>query len=85
METKLHPNPKHLKQIVGHTPRKAIELGDIIGIDTFSNDYDSEQGWRFIGNGDLLCYEEGQFKVIQTDWPSEATINALGKLFWKGE
>ena len=70
---------------LGHTPQKAIQLGNIIGIDTFSNNYISEQGWQLIGNGDLLCYEEGQFKVIPTDWQSEVTIKGLEKLFWSGE
>ena len=85
METTLHTNPKYPKQVVGHTPQKAIQLGNIIGIDTFSNVYVPEQGWQLIDNGDLLCYEDGRFTVIPTDWQSEATINALGKLFWKGE
>lgn len=85
METTLHTNPKYPKQVVGHTPQKAIQLGNIIGIDTFSNNYISEQGWQLIGNGDLLCYEEGQFKVIPTDWSSEVTIKGLEKLFWPGE
>ena len=34
-----------------------------------------------IGNGDLLCYEDGRFTVIPTDWQSEATRTALSKLY----
>lgn len=82
-ELELIPNAEIPKQIVGHTPQEVIKFTEhVIGVDTFSVYLDMDSlTYQFIGNGDLLCYEDGRFTVIPTDWQSEATRTALSKLY----
>lgn len=81
-EMELMPNGDIPKQIVGHTPQESVKISDqLLGIDTFSVYFDEEsKQYKFWGNGDLLCYEGGEFTVLSTDWQSEITKNALQQL-----
>jgi UDP-2,3-diacylglucosamine pyrophosphatase LpxH len=77
-EIELAPNENYPKQIVGHTPQKSIDISkNVIGIDTFSLYLDKQNEYQFIGNGDLLIYDEGKFEVISTSWTSSETLKQL--------
>ncbi|XOQ36230.1 MAG: hypothetical protein ACFWTQ_01605 [Lactococcus sp.] len=57
------PNPKYLKQIIGHTPQEKISFKlPMIPIDTFS-----------MGNGELLMYDDESkyLSIIKTSWKSD--------------
>lgn len=77
------PNPKYLKQIVGHTPQSYIELEteapfQIIGIDTFNlGTKGTYPYYSFQGNGDLLLYDDGKLEVIPTLWKEKTTLEAV--------
>lgn len=81
-EMQLAPNPNFPKQIVGHTPKKSIDISsDIIGVDTFSIYLDSYFRYQFIGNGDLLLLTNGELEVIPTNWAIPETLEKLPKPF----
>lgn len=81
MELKTLSNPKYPKQIFGHTPQKNISLNtNLVGIDTFSV-YSSNNGWKLIGDGDILLYENNNLSVIKTNWQTKRTIEQINKLF----
>lgn len=79
------PNPKYLKQIVGHTPQKEILLEnaqdkpfEFIAIDTFNLASKGEYPYyNFRGNGDLLLYNSGELSVIETEWQQKETLEKL--------
>lgn len=79
-ELELLPNQDFPKQIVGHTPKESIDISkNIIGIDTFSLYIDKDNKYQFIGNGDLLVYDQGRLEIISTDWATDQTLKQLPK------
>lgn len=79
-EIELAPNENYPNQIVGHTPQKSIDISkNVIGIDTFSLYLDKQNDYQFIGNGDLLIYDQGHLEVISTGWTSVETLKQLPK------
>ncbi|VNI29181.1 metallophosphoesterase [Streptococcus pneumoniae] len=77
-ELELLPNQDFPKQIVGHTPKESIDISkNVIGIDTFSLYIDKDNKYQFIGNGDLLVYDQGHFEVISTDWATDKILKQL--------
>lgn len=79
-EIELAPNENYPKQIVGHTPQMSIDISkNVIGIDTFSLYLNKRNEYQFIGNGDLLVYEKGNFEVVSTSWTSAETLKQLPK------
>lgn len=81
-EMELAPNPKFPKQIVGHTPKKFIDISsDVIGVDTFSIYLDSYFRYQFIGNGDLLLLTNEGLEVVSTNWAIPETLEKLPKPF----
>lgn len=80
-ELELIPNNNYPKQIVGHTPKESIDISkNVIGIDTFSLYIDKDNKYQFIGNGDLLVYDQGHFEVISTDWATDKILKQLPRL-----
>lgn len=80
-ELELLPNQDYPKQIVGHTPKESIDISkNVIGIDTFSLYIDKDNKYQFIGNGDLLVYDQGHFEVISTDWATDKILKQLPRL-----
>ncbi|COH03153.1 Ser/Thr protein phosphatase family protein [Streptococcus pneumoniae] len=80
-ELELLPNQDFPKQIVGHTPKESIDISkNVIGIDTFSLYIDKDNKYQFIGNGDLLVYDQGHFEVISTDWATDKILKQLPQL-----
>ncbi|CNZ14609.1 Ser/Thr protein phosphatase family protein [Streptococcus pneumoniae] len=80
-ELELLPNQDFPKQIVGHTPKESIDISkNVIGIDTFSLYIDKDNKYQFIGNGDLLVYDQGHFEVISTDWATDKILKQLPRL-----
>lgn len=76
-------NPNYPKQIVGHTPQEKIELNqNVIAIDTFSI-YPTlkQKRYEFLGNGDLLLYDNGDFSVLKTNWDWKYTFADLRMYF----
>ena len=79
------PNPKYLKQVVGHTPRENVNLNadnqyKIYGIDTFSmNSSGDTPYYKFIGDGSLLMYDDQKADMIDvhTEWQLSETIDKL--------
>ena len=81
-EMELIPNEKYPKQVVGHTPREKIDsTTPVIGVDTFTVYPTENQSFEFVGNGDLLMYEDGVFEVIKTNWQSPETYKLLENIF----
>lgn len=75
-------NPKYPKQIVGHTPQEQIDISkNLIGVDTFSVFLNDNLNYQFIGNGDLLFYQDGNLEVIKTNWDTPKTLEQLPKPF----
>lgn len=85
LELTSQPNPKYLKQVVGHTPRQNVNLDadnqyEIYGIDTFSMSGSGDAPYyKFIGDGDLLMYDNQteDLTAVHTEWQSSETINKL--------
>lgn len=79
------PNHNYLNQIVGHTPQSRIILDNslnagtkLIGIDTFSLSSKGEYPYyNFRGNGDMLLYDNGKLKIIETEWGNPDTLEKL--------
>ncbi|CKI39857.1 serine/threonine metallophosphatase [Streptococcus pneumoniae] len=79
-ELELIPNHNYPKQIVGHTPKESIDISkNVIGIDTFSLYIDKDNKYQFIGNGDLLVYDQGHLEIFSTDWATDQTLKQLPK------
>ena len=67
--------------MLGIPPKESIDISkNVIGIDTFSLYIDKDNKYQFIGNGDLLVYDQGHFEVISTDWATDKILKQLPRL-----
>lgn len=88
LELKDQPNPHLLKQVVGHSPQLKISLdsskisldSSLVGIDTFT----ISRSFEFVGNGDLLLYDNCELSVVQTNWKTSENLKKIRTSFQVG-
>lgn len=92
-ELSRHPNEKHLKQIIGHTPQHRIQLKNLISssaelifIDTFTvTPLEKPPCFKQYGTGEVLLHEDDHLQVVKLEWRKKETIKRINEKFVKGE
>ncbi|GEK30555.1 phosphoesterase [Kurthia zopfii] len=92
-ELSRHPNEKHLKQIIGHTPQHRIQLKNLISskaelifIDTFTvTPLEKPPYFKQYGTGEILLHEDDHLQVVKLDWRTKETIKKINEKFVRGE
>ncbi|MQS89395.1 metallophosphoesterase [Companilactobacillus mishanensis] len=80
-----NPSLDVTNQIVGHTPQSTIIFDEekdvhyqLVDIDTFTLRFEEETNqYKYIGDGSLLLYSNGELESIATNWMNKDNLKVL--------